>query len=218
MGQLFRPGANAAARFIIGGVLLGLVLIFYVGVQLNRSDYSRGEQEMVEQPVQFSHRHHVAELGIDCRYCHTSVQTSSSAGIPPTKTCMTCHSQVWTDSPMLRPVRQSFLNDEPLQWNRVHDLQDFVYFDHSVHVNNGVGCETCHGRVDQMPLVYQAKSLRMQWCLDCHRQPEQYLRPRSQVFTFGYEPDIEQEVLGQQLVEQYDIHADQLDNCYTCHR
>lgn len=218
MGQLFQRGANAATRFILAGIVLGLGAIFYIAVQLNRSEYNRGEEVMKVQPVQFSHRHHVAELGIDCRYCHTSVQRSATAGIPPTQTCMTCHSQVWTDSPMLEPIRESWETGNPIKWQRVHDVPDFVYFNHSIHVNKGVGCETCHGRVDQMPLIAQKRSLQMQWCLECHRNPAKNLRPLEHIFTFGYEPEIPQEELGKQLVEEYNINSDLLDNCYTCHR
>ena len=139
-----------------------------------RSSWVTAQNEFVEQPVQFSHAHHVGGDGLDCRYCHTSVEKSSFAGIPPTKTCMNCHSQLWTNAPILEPVRASFRNDAPLTWIRVNDLPDFVYFNHQIHVRQGVGCATCHGRVDKMPLTYQAQSLLMEWCLDCHRAPEKY--------------------------------------------
>ena len=149
----------------------------------------RPEPDLVEQPIQFSHERHVAGNGIDCRYCHTSVEKAAFAGIPPTKTCMNCHSQIWAQSPYLEPVRASFRNDTSLEWNRVNDLPDFVYFDHSIHVAKGVGCETCHGRVDEMPLVWQAARLQMSWCLDCHRNPVKNVRPKQEVFNLNWNGD-----------------------------
>jgi tRNA(His) 5'-end guanylyltransferase len=157
--------------------------------------------------------------GIDCRYCHQSVETSSFADIPPTETCMTCHSQIWNQSPVLEPVRESFRTGQPIQWNRVNDLPDYVYFNHSIHIAKGVGCETCHGRVDQMPLTWKANTLYMEFCLNCHRHPEQYVRPKDQVFTMGYKPAIDQAILGPQLVKEYNIQSpSRLDDCYICHR
>jgi hypothetical protein len=172
--------------------------------------------EFIEQPVQFSHRHHVLDDGIDCRYCHTSVETSSFAGIPPTKTCMNCHSQIWSTAPILEPVRASFRDDRPIRWIRVHDLPDFVYFNHSVHVKKGMGCETCHGRIDEMPLTLQQNTLQMDWCLDCHRNPENYVRPRGEIYTMGYRPPVPQSVIGPQLVKEYGIRGN--TSCSTCHR
>ena len=142
----------------------------------------------VEQPVQFSHKHHVGDDGIDCRYCHTSVEKGASAGMPETHTCMSCHSQIWSDSAELQAVRASYVSGQPLRWNKVHDMPDFVYFNHSIHIKKGVGCETCHGRVDEKPLMFKSHTMTMSWCLDCHRQPEKYLRPREAVFTMGYKP------------------------------
>ena len=141
-----------------------------------------------QQPVPFSHKHHVSDDGIDCRYCHTSVEKSSFAGLPPTETCMTCHSQIWTDSPMLAPVRASFATNTPLKWNRVHDLPGYVYFNHSIHVAKGIGCSTCHGRVDQMPLTRKTETLYMKWCLDCHRNPQKYIRPRDKIYDMAWQP------------------------------
>jgi len=158
----------------------------------------------------------VGDDGIDCRYCHTSVETSAFAGIPPTKTCMNCHSQLWNTAPILEPVRASFRDDKPLHWIRVHDLPDFVYFNHSIHVKKGMGCETCHGRVDQMPLMLQKNSLQMEWCINCHRNPENYVRPRSEIFTMGYKPAEPQSVIGPRLVKQYAIKGN--TSCSTCHR
>ena len=203
--------------------LVGVVgLLGFVGWAWNgiiRSDYTTRQDAPREQPVPFSHAHHVGGLGIDCRYCHTSVETSSFANIPPTKTCMNCHSQIWSTSPTLEPVRASYRTGESIQWTRVHDLPDFVYFNHSIHVAKGVGCETCHGRVDKMPLMAQQASLRMQWCLDCHRNPEKFVRPRAAVTTMGYEPAGDQEVIGRQLVKDYKIlDAHTLTSCSTCHR
>jgi hypothetical protein len=154
--------------------------------------------------------------GIDCRYCHTSVETSSFAGIPPTKTCMNCHSQIWQSAPILEPVRASFREDQPMTWVRVHDLPDFVYFNHSIHVKKGMGCETCHGRIDQMPLTKQQNSLQMEWCLNCHRNPQDYVRPREEVFTMGYRPTRPQADLGRELVAKYNINPS--TDCSTCHR
>lgn len=173
----------------------------------------------VRQAVPFSHKHHVGDVGLDCRYCHTSVERSAFAGMPPTSTCMTCHSQLFTDSPMLAPVVASFESGAPLQWNRVHDLPDFVYFNHSIHVNKGVGCVSCHGRVDRMPLTWQVNSLYMRWCLDCHRNPEKFLRPREEVFNMEYEPPVDQVALGRRLAKDYGLPGvRQMTDCVTCHR
>jgi hypothetical protein len=170
--------------------------------------------------VQFSHEHHVNALGIDCRYCHTSVETSSFAGIPPTETCMTCHSQIWRDSPMLAPVRDSLAKNEPIPWNRVHDLPDYAYFNHSVHVAKGVGCASCHGRVDQMPLIWKDAPLTMEWCLGCHREPERHLRPRDQIFSMTWTAGGEREQLelGRKLLQENHVPVHRLSDCSTCHR
>jgi len=182
--------------------------------------------------VPFSHQHHVAGLGIDCRYCHTSVETSSFAGIPPTKTCMNCHSQIWTNAELLEPVRASYRSGQSLQWTRVNQLPDFVFFNHSIHVTKGVGCNTCHGPVDQMPLMYQQESLQMEWCLGCHRAPQNHLRPRDQVFNMRYRPPSsahpvvvdgqsykDQVDLGTALVKKYNVRSvGDITSCNTCHR
>ena len=168
------------------------------------------------QPVPYSHKLHVGELGLDCRYCHASVEISNVANIPPTQTCMNCHSQIWAQSPYLEPVRASFKTGESLVWTRVHDLPDFVYFNHSIHVKKGMGCETCHGRIDQMPGIQQKSSLQMEWCLNCHRNPEKFVRPREAVFTMGYEPEGNQLEIGRKLVQEYKIQS--LTTCSTCHR
>jgi hypothetical protein len=216
MPQIFRRSANTLSKVSLFGVLSlvgGLILLAMV---LGRSSYVTRANEYVEQPIQFSHLHHVTDDGIDCRYCHTSVETSPFAGIPPTKTCMNCHSQLFSTEPILEPVRASFRDDKPLHWVRVHDLPDFVYFNHSIHVKKGMGCETCHGRVDQMPLMQQVNTLQMEWCLNCHRNPENYVRPRSEITTMGYRPPVPQSVIGPQLVREYGINS--LTSCSTCHR
>lgn len=216
MAQLFHPSANALSKV---SIVLLLILIggsSWVAYELYHSAYFNGQDVVQSQPVMFSHAHHVGGLGIDCRYCHTSVERSSTAGIPPTHTCMTCHSQVWTEAPILEPVRNSYRTDQPLEWIRVHDLPDFVYFNHSIHVKQGIGCDTCHGQVDRMPLIRQAATLYMQWCLDCHRNPEQYVRPREEVFNMNWQPPENRMELGRQLVEEYNIQAP--DYCSTCHR
>ena len=172
----------------------------------------------VEQVVPFSHKHHVGDDGIDCRYCHTSVETSAFAGIPPTHTCMTCHSQLFTQEPVLAPVVQSLRSGKPIRWKRIHDLPDFVYFNHGIHVAKGVGCEECHGRVDRMPLTWRVAPLTMQWCLDCHRNPEMHVRPVEHVFDMGWKPSEDQRTLGRRLVAAYHIHTSTLTDCSTCHR
>jgi Cytochrome c7 and related cytochrome c len=216
MPQFFHPSANTLARVSIFGAGFAFVAALAVGMTLYRSGYYTRQDEVRDQPVPFSHKHHVYGLGIDCRYCHTSVENSSFAGIPPTETCMSCHSQIWTNADLLQPVRESLRTNIPIHWVRVNDLPDFVYFNHSIHIAKGIGCETCHGRVDQMPLMRQAHTLQMSWCLDCHRNPEQYVRPREEVFTMGYQPPESQAVLGARLVAEY--HIQKLTNCYTCHR
>jgi hypothetical protein len=219
MSQIFRPRANALVRFSFFGAALVLVLLAWLVPVLLRSDYVTGANSNVDQPLQFSHAHHVGGLGIDCRYCHTTVETSSFANIPPTKTCMNCHSQIWLDSPVLEPVRASFRTGESLSWTRVNNLPDFVYFNHSIHVTKGIGCETCHGRLDQMPGIYQARSLQMEWCLECHRAPEKFIRPKEAVFTMGYRPPIAQTELGPRLIKDYQIeNIRRLTSCSTCHR
>jgi hypothetical protein len=166
--------------------------------------------------VHFSHKHHVSDDGIDCRYCHTSVEQSSFAGIPSTKICMSCHTQIWAESPILEPVRESFRTGKSLEWTRVHNLPGFAYFDHSIHVHKGIGCSTCHGRVDQMPLMWRENTLYMEWCLECHRNPERFVRPRDQVFNMQWQPPPDQLALGEKLVQEYKI--ERLTSCSVCHR
>jgi hypothetical protein len=219
MSQIFHHTANTYAKMSLVIVGLGLGFAGWALDQASRSEFTTGAMQAHEQPVPFSHAHHVGGLGFDCRYCHTSVENSSFANIPPTKTCMNCHSQIWSTSPTLEPVRASFRDNQSIQWTRVHDLPDFVYFNHSIHVNKGVGCETCHGRVDQMPLTWQQNSLQMEWCLNCHRNTEQYLRPREFVTKMGYEPAGDQLEIGRKLHDEYKIQdVRTLTSCSTCHR
>jgi hypothetical protein len=223
MAQVFHPSSNTLSKVSIFGALFFVVGAALVGAEIHRSPWSTDAQVAKQQPVPFSHRHHVGQLGIDCRYCHVSVEESAFAGIPATKTCMTCHSQVWTDSPMLEPVRASWRDDRSIEWTRVHDLPDFAYFNHSIHVAKGIGCESCHGRVDRMPLTWQESSLQMEWCLECHREPERHIRPRDEVYTMGWDPSrsdapTSQAELGRALVDLYDVHTANLTNCSICHR
>ena len=216
MSQIFHRSTNTLSKASIFGAIFVAGAALWVTLEVNRSPYVTRAFEAREQPVPFSHAHHVGGIGIDCRYCHTSVDKSAFAGIPPTKTCMNCHAQVWNQSPTLEPVRASFRNDTSIEWTRVHDLPEFAYFNHSAHVNKGVGCSTCHGRVDRMPLTWQEKSLQMEWCLQCHRQPEKFVRPLSEVYNIAYEPPADQLALGKKLVKEYGIKT--RTSCSACHR
>ena len=187
MAQIFDRSSNALAR--MGLVLTGLIVIA-LGVtldQLQRSPWVTRQGQRADQPVPFSHKHHVQGLGLQCQYCHTTVEKSSYAGIPPTRTCMNCHAQIWTNAQLLEPVRQSWATGESIPWIKVHDLPDFVFFNHEIHVNKGIGCESCHGRVDEMPLMYEQNTLQMEWCLDCHRNPSKNLRPTSEIYNMAWE-------------------------------
>jgi len=216
MSQIFHHSTNTLSRLSIFGGIFIVALLVWAWAELNASTYATRAKVPVEQPVPFSHEHHVGGLGIDCRYCHTTVETSSFANFPPTKTCMNCHSQIWNRAPMLEPVRESFRTDKSIRWVKVHDLPDYVYFNHSIHVAKGVGCTTCHGQVNRMPLMWQESSLQMTWCLDCHRHPERFVRPLSEVFSVTYKPPAEQLALGRRLVKEYRIQS--LTSCSTCHR
>jgi cytochrome c7-like protein len=187
MPQIFDRSSNALARASL--VLTGLIVIA-LGVtldQLQRSPWVTRQGQRADQPVPFSHKHHVQGLGLQCQYCHTTVEKSSYAGIPPTRTCMNCHAQIWTNAQLLEPVRQSWYTGESIPWIKVHDLPDYVYFNHEIHVNKGIGCESCHGRVDEMPLMYEQNTLQMEWCLDCHRNPAKNLRPTSEIYNMAWE-------------------------------
>lgn len=215
MPQIFHRSANTLARLTIFGAVFVLGGLVWMAMVLDRSSYNTKEGIIVKQPVPFSHSHHVAGLGIDCRYCHTSVEKVAFAGMPPTATCINCHKTIWKDSPMLEPVRESLRTGVPIRWTRVHDLPDFVYFNHSVHIAKGIGCASCHGRVDKMPLMRQDVSLQMEWCLSCHRAPEEHIRPRSEIYNMAWEAE-DRDTLGPQLVAEYDVQS--LTSCSVCHR
>ncbi len=214
MAQIFHRSTNTLSRVTIFGAVFIAGFVLWVIGGIVRSPYVTNQGIEREQPVPFSHQHHVAGLGIDCRYCHTSVETSNFAGLPPTQTCMNCHAQIWTNASMLEPVRASYATGRPIVWERIHRLPDFVHFNHSIHVNKGVGCATCHGRIDKMPLTYQASPLTMEWCLNCHRHPEQFVRDPKEVFNMAYVP-VNQAVDGPRLVREN--HIQSLTTCSTCH-
>ncbi|MBV8555936.1 MAG: cytochrome c3 family protein [Planctomycetaceae bacterium] len=218
MAQVFPRSTNVISRVSIFGAVffaLGLLAVVYM---IFRSPYVTRVAVVRDQPVPFSHQHHVQGLGIDCRYCHTSVETSGFAGIPPTETCMSCHSQIWSESPMLEPVRVSMRTNEPIRWNRVHELPDYAYFNHAIHVQKGIGCSSCHGRVDLMPLTWKDQPLTMEWCLGCHREPEAQIRPREEVFNMSWTPPANQLAMGKDALVKNHIPVDRLTHCYTCHR
>ncbi len=219
MAQVFHRGINNVAKVsLVMAVILGGVA-FYVYTQIARSSYLTGRYMERQQPVQFSHKHHVGDDGIDCRYCHTAVETSYTAGIPPTQTCMNCHSQIWSDSPYLEPVRASYRDNKPLEWQRVHDLPEFAYFNHSIHVAKGVGCSTCHGQIDNMPAVFQENSLQMEWCLQCHRNPENYIRPKDKITDMNWQDSDLTTDERAKLKADYHIRSSlMLTSCSTCHR
>lgn len=219
MAQIFNKSANNIARIsMIAGVVLA-ALGGFAFTQISRSSYLTGRYVEKKQPVQFSHKHHVGDDGIDCRYCHSTVETTASAGMPPTQTCMNCHSQLWSDSPYLEIVRDSYKNNKPIEWEKVHDLPEYTYFNHSIHVAKGVGCSTCHGQIDNMPAVYQQNTLQMEWCLACHREPEKFIRPKSEIFNMKWQDgDLDSK-------ERLELKADlkirskeMMTSCSTCHR
>ena len=216
MPYFFRPGANTIFRLVLLGIALTIAFVFWASFLIVRSPYEMMQNVPREQPVPFSHKHHVGGLGIDCRYCHQSVEKSSFAGIPATKVCMNCHQQMWAVAPALEPVRESYRTGKSIAWTRVHDLPGFVYFNHGIHVAKGIGCSTCHGRIDKMPLTWQAEPLTMEWCLNCHRHPEDYVRPKARVFEMDYAPPADQLQLGARLVREYNIKS--LTSCSNCHR
>jgi hypothetical protein len=232
MAQVFHPSMNSVGKVVVVGLPL---LLGATGIGLAsfyRSSYVTGLREVVEQPVPFSHAHHVGQLGLDCRYCHTSVETSSFAGIPPTKTCMNCHQQMWVGADMLQVVRDSYRTDESIPWNRVHNLPHYVYFNHSIHIGKGVGCVECHGRLDEMPLTFQNNTLLMEWCLNCHRNPDSHLRPKEEVFSMTWKPadgatdpetgekyPTNPGELAKLLKEKHHVRdAGTLTSCSMCHR
>jgi hypothetical protein len=214
--QIFHRSTNPIARTSVFGAAFIVALLFLVIAIVVRSPWATAVGVPVDQPVPFSHQHHVRDDLIDCRYCHTTVEESSFAGMPATSVCMNCHSLIWNQAPVLAPVRESLRTGVPIVWNRVYDLPDFVYFDHSIHVAKGVGCVSCHGRMDLMPLTWKAEPLTMEWCLACHRQPERYVRPREQVFAMAWQPPADRLDLGRRLVAEYGIAVK--TSCSTCHR
>ncbi|MFH6784136.1 MULTISPECIES: cytochrome c3 family protein [Methylobacterium] len=219
MRQLFAPGADALLRLALLTGAACLAALPVVGAGLVRSSYVTGVGVAPAQPVPFSHKHHAGELKIDCRYCHTTVETQATAGIPPTHTCMTCHTQIWSGSEMLEPVRASYAKDQPLVWTRLNKLPGYVYYNHSVHVTNGIGCSTCHGSVTDMQLTYRANAFEMSFCLDCHRNPEKYVRPKDQILNMTWSPPANQAEIGPELVRQYHIRGgERLTECGICHR
>jgi hypothetical protein len=237
--QVFHRSSNTIARASIAGGIALLAFLAWIFSILMSSSYVTGQEAILHQPVPFSHEHHVAGLGIDCRYCHNTVEVSGFAGMPASETCMNCHKQIWTNAELLEPVRSSFANNVPIRWQRVHDLPDFVYFNHSVHVAKGIGCASCHGEVDHMPLMYQKNTLQMEWCLDCHRNPGKNVRPKQEVFNLNWDgddprqaakylwpdkagdpswtpPEDAPHTLRAKLVKDYRIQS--LTSCSTCHR
>ena len=248
MAQLFRPNANtyATVSLIVGAIVP--FSLFYFGSTITRSPYNTGVGVPLDQPIPFSHKHHAKELGIDCRFCHTNVEVGPTAGLPTTEVCMTCHSQIWTNSPLLEPLRKSWESGVPIEWVKVNKLPDFVYFDHSIHVNRGINCNLCHGPVQEMQITFKGEPFRMSWCLECHKDPEKYMHeykagedPRQQIFElylrisagerlepfehevavghFAQVPnDKPHEELGIALMEQRGINKSQLADCYVCHR
>jgi Cytochrome c7 and related cytochrome c len=218
MAQIFGPSANPISRLSVYGAF-GALALFVVGLAIySRSPYPAFLHNSPDQPVPFSHQLHAGGLKIDCRYCHSAVEASAAASVPPTQTCMTCHSQIKTDSPALAPVRESWQSGVPVAWNRVHDLADFVFFNHSIHVAKGVGCSTCHGNIAEMAKVEQVQPLTMGWCLQCHRNPEQYLRPPEAIYDTTWQPPPNQAEQGAALVQQYNVKVSRLTNCSICHR
>lgn len=218
MSQTFSRAADTWLRLALLASLLAAIAGILVLTGLVRSQFVTRADIAPQQPVPFSHQHHVAGLGLDCRYCHTSVEVSATAGFPPTETCMTCHSQLWTDADLLRPIRQSWSDGQAVHWRRVHNLPDYAYFDHSVHVSAGVGCAECHGAIDEMPLTRQGNITRMRFCIECHQDPAPRLRPRDQVFNMDWVPPDDHRALGARLVADYGIDAGNLTHCYVCHR
>lgn len=218
MAQVFGKSADTWLRTIALVVAVIACATLVGGWMALHSPWVTEVGQVPPQPVPFSHRHHAGELQIDCRYCHYTVETEDVAGWPTSELCMTCHSQLWTEADMLEPLRTSFTTGAPLRWSRIVDLPEFVYFDHGVHVSNGVGCASCHGRVDTMAMTYQAKALTMSFCLDCHRDPAPHLRPRDAVTDMAWMPPENQDVIGRTFMKARGIHPDRLTDCYTCHR
>src|SRR5919199_4759911 len=205
MPQLFRPSSNTIAKVGIVSVISLVASTIAVAYIADRGPWSTSVALAPVQPVEFSHKHHVKDDGIDCRYCHTSVENSGYAGLPPTETCMSCHSQIWSNASVTQPIRDSWASGRSIEWTRVHDLPDFVYFNHSIHLNKGIGCSTCHGQINEMALTYKVNTLNMNWCVNCHRNPAQYIRPRSEVYNMAWERPTNDRDFGKRLVQEYKI-------------
>jgi hypothetical protein len=216
MAQLFPRSYNAYAKVALFAVVVVASTTLAAAYMIDRGNWITTVNSAPEQPIPFSHKHHVKDDGIDCRYCHTGVETSHFAGLPPTETCMTCHSQIWNNTAITQPIRDSWASGKSIEWTRVHDLPDFVYFNHSIHINKGMGCSTCHGQVNEMPLMYRVNTLYMNWCVNCHRDPAKFIRPKSEVFNIDYKYPADQAELGPKLVNEY--HVQSLTDCVTCHR
>ena len=248
MAQIFAPSANTLAKVSLLMAAATPLAAFYVGSTISRSPFNTNVKVPLVQPIPFSHKHHAYELGIDCRYCHSSVETSAVAGVPPIETCMSCHSQIWTNSPLLEPLRQSWKTGTPVAWTKVNKVPEFVYFNHSIHIARGINCNECHGPVTRMQITYKGKPLSMSWCLECHREPEKYLRkdparpdltPSEQAFELyykamrgeklspaeydllagnAYSPSSEDVKQGRELVDKLKVAKEQLMDCWICHR
>ncbi len=218
MSVRLRPRATTLLRLVLLAIPAVPLAALATLMVLVRSPLGTYRDSPLEQPIDFDHRHHVVDDGIDCRFCHSTVERSSTAGYPSTATCMRCHDQIWNRSALLDPVRAGYFQDRPIPWRRVHELPEFVYFDHSIHVNKGVGCAECHGRVDQMGAVMQVAPLTMAWCLDCHRNPVPHLRPLDQItsMTWAPPPAPQGAALQAALARQLDVKP--RTSCTTCHR
>jgi hypothetical protein len=214
MAALFPPWSNTATTVALGA--LGVVIVAALATPMiyARSPYATGQEAPLLQPIAFDHRHHVRDDGIDCLYCHEGAERSPYAGVPAADRCLGCHNQIWNDSELIAPLRASATTGAAIRWRRVHSLPDFVYFDHSIHVNRGIGCVSCHGRIDEMAAVHQTGRLTMSWCLDCHRDPVPHLRPRDQITSMTWTP----ESPAQQPALANEYRTRRLTHCSTCHR
>lgn len=218
MPQLFSKRADSLLRSALAATALVIFGFFPLRSAMENSSFATDVGKAVEQPVPFSHKHHVGDIGINCRFCHSTVEKSSFAGMPATATCLACHAYLWKNAEPLAPVRASFVSKIPLQWNRVNNIPDYVYFNHSIHIAKGIGCESCHGRIDQMPLVYKVNAFHMEDCLECHRHPERFIRPRDRIYDFGWKAGEEPSGEGRRLIAEYGIETSHLTECVTCHR
>jgi hypothetical protein len=216
MRPLFPPWSDTVFRVCLVAAAAGITGAPVAMILWARAPYVTKEGDPIDQPVAFDHRHHVRDDGIGCLYCHYEAERSKYAGVPPTEVCMSCHSQVWQDSARLAPVRASWFDDRPLRWQRVHQLPQFVYFDHSAHVSHGVGCVECHGRVDLMGQVHAVAPLSMQWCLDCHTDPAPRLRPNDEVANMEWAPDRPRRDIGEEV--RRELHVEPTIDCSGCHR